>query len=246
MAFIVEAEGYTFYVKEERIDDDETIVIDFLSLKKQPYPCVRIYIEGDFKDTNASLHSINYYKSCSIKEKELEKHYGTIALIKTALTYMIVKYPHIKTTTLQDETFIDIPKKPLITTRRLVKGQPGWYEEYLNAKPNSKLLIKKLKLLRKQSVQEKLLTLLPPESNDNKWWVPENIKPVVDKIEMDLFKFLIGSPWIIDTETIKNYNIKLTITPDVSQKGGGKYYKKLKTVIKYGTSGYVNRHMIGR
>jgi hypothetical protein len=76
---LVKAEGYTFYVEEEPIYDYDmdkceiktsTRSILFLSLKKQPYPCVKIDVSKDIHITIAELQLTNYYKSCSIKEKE--------------------------------------------------------------------------------------------------------------------------------------------------------------------------------
>jgi hypothetical protein len=250
---LVNTEGYTFYVEEEPIydydmDDNEietlTRSILFLSLKKQPYPCVKIDVSKDKHITIAELQLTNYYKSCSIKEKELEQHSGTIVMLKTALTYVIQAYPHVKMIELQDETIINIPTKPLITPRRLLLGQKGWYEEYLGATPKKSSLIDTLRFLRQPSTQNSITDILPPESHNKQWWNPDNIKRITDKINKSLFQYLIGSMWQISAATIRNYNINIHIIQPAEQSGG--YHKKLMKIRREGLSGYVPLHQIGR
>jgi hypothetical protein len=237
---LIHVKGYTFFITDET-DEDGYVEILVLSLKRQPYPCVRIELDINPKKIEGYLQSVNYYTSCSIKEKELEKQSGTITMIQTALTYMLTKYPHIKMVNLQDETFIDIPTKPLITPRRLLKGQMGWYEEYLNAIPVLEVLKAKLKLLRKPETQAKLQALLPPESNDNKWWIPANIIPIAEKLQQGLFHYLIGTLWVISASTIRDYNIELDMEPVSSQKGGA-YRKRIKNIFAKRPTKTLGRH----
>lgn len=221
--------GYTFFLTD-RVDEEGNVKIMFLSLQKQPYPCVLIELNKNKRKTEGYLQSVNFYTSCSIKEKELEKQSGTITMIQTALTYMLNQYPHIKKVQLQDETFIDIPTKPLITPRRLLKGQLGWYEEYLGAYPLLDILKEKLKYLRKPETQAKLQTLLPSNSSDNKWWIPTNIIPIAEQLQERLFHYLIGTMWVISASTIRNYNIEYIMEPVSSQKAGS-YQKRMKQIF---------------
>jgi hypothetical protein len=219
----------TFFLTDE-INEDGDVDIQFLSLKKQPYPCVRIELNTNKKNKEAYLQSVNFYTSCSIKEKQLEKQSGTITMIQTALTYMKKTYSHVKKIHIQDETFINIPGKPLITSRRLLKGQKGWYEEYLGATPLLEILKSKLNMLRKPETQEKLQALLPPEASDNKWWIPTNTMNVAEKLQEHLFHYLIGTMWIISADTIDNYNIEFVLEP-VSSQQGGTYRKRIQKIL---------------
>jgi hypothetical protein len=157
--YFIHVKDYTFFLTDE-INEDGDVDIQFLSLKKQPYPCLRIELNTNKKNKEAYLQSVNFYTSCSIKEKQLDKQSGTITMIQTALTYMKKTYSHVKKVHIKDETFINIPGKPLITSRRLLKGQMGWYEEYLGATPLLEILSSKLNMLRKPETQEKLQALI--------------------------------------------------------------------------------------
>jgi len=210
--------GNTFFLTDE-VDEDGNVKIRFISLQNS---CVLIELNKNKRKTEGYLQSVNFYTSCSIKEKELEKQSGTITMIQTDLTYMLNKYSHIKKVHLQDETF---PTKPLITPRRLLKGQLGWYEEYLGAYPLLDILKEKLKLLRKPETQAKLLTLLPPQSSDNKWWISENIIPIAEQLQERLFHYIIGTMWVISASTIRNYNIEFEMEQ------AGSYQKSMKQIF---------------
>lgn len=174
----------------DRVDEEGNVKIMFLSLQRQ---CISI----ELTNTEGYLQCDT---SCSI------------TMIQTALTYMLNQYPHIKKVHLQDETF---PTEPLITPRRLLKGQLGWYEEYLGAYPLLDILKEKLKHLRKPETQAKLQTLLP-----SNWWIPTNIIPIAEQLQENLFHYLIGTMWVISASTIRNYNIE-----------PGSYQKRMKHIF---------------
>ena len=256
---LIESHGYTFYVEESPLYDETSgeICIEFLSLKKQPYPCVRIIVSKNPKKTSAELQSLNYYASCSIKEKMLENHEGTIQMIKTALAYMLTRYPHVAQVGIQDETFINIPTKPLITSRRLLLGQQGWYEEYLGAYPSAKIETT-LEFLRQPKTQTQLHEILLkfPEAQDTlggnqTWWSPKNLKRVADELDRTLFQRLLGTTWTLSSKTIKGWNA-------LGNRGGGgvdcvdydtapnlvKQSRRLKNILRNARTGYVNGHQI--
>jgi hypothetical protein len=161
-------------------------------------------------------------------------------MIQSAMMYVIEKYSHIKTIEIQDETFINIPSKPLITARRLLTGRKGWYEDYFGATPKTPFLAEILRYLRLPSIQEKVKSLLPPEASQNQWWIPNHIKEIADSIREGLFSYLIGSMWVISKETINHYDIKNYNV----QEGGGHFNKKKIQRIwsrAFQRSGYVSR-----
>jgi hypothetical protein len=247
---LIQSGGYTYYVVEAPMydyDDDfnpietDTIEMECLSFKKQPYPCVRISLSK--KEPIATLHLVNYYKSCSVKEKKLEKHSGTIHMIQTILSHTINTYPHITFVELQDETFIHVPKKPLITARRLLLGQKGWYEEYLGALPAKKELQYTLNYLRLPSTQENIHTFLPPDAQNKLWWFPEHIKYVADKINNKLFPYLIGSLWMISADTIREYGITMQISPATPKQSGG-FQRKLQRIYRTAPIHHVSSHRV--
>jgi len=254
---LIESHGYTFYVEESPLYDETSgeICIEFLSLKKQPCPCVRIIVSKNPKKTSAELQSLNYYASCSIKEKMLENHEGTIQMIKTALAYMLTRYPHVAQVGIQDETFINIPTKPLITSRRLLLGQQGWYEEYLGAHPSARIETT-LEFLRQPKTQTQLHEILLkfPEAQDTlggnqTWWSPKNLKRGADERDPVIFQRLLGTTWTLSAKTINSWNalcgggvVKLPqiAFDDLIQKQS----QRLKTIVRKARLGYVNGHQI--
>jgi len=255
----IESYGYSFYVEESPLYDETNgeMCIEFLSLKKQPYPCVRIIVSKNPKEPIAELQALNYYASCSIKEKMLENHEGTIVMVKTALAYMLSQFPHVTQVELQDETFIDLPTKPFITSRRLLLGQQGWYEEHLGAHPSAKTA-KTLDYLRQHMTQVKLRAILETfedAPHDNKrWWSAQNLKCVTDKFNPALFQRLLGTTWTISKETIQNWNVFFEIklhgggTGGTSGTGGMNdieiQSRRLKNIIRKARIGYVNGHQV--
>ena len=235
--------GYTFYLKETIDPEDNTIELTFLSKTKrhQLFPCVKIELDTDRSCKDAYLQSVQYNASCSINSKPLEKHSGTIVMIQVALLYTCDTYPYIERVHLQDETFIDIPGKPLITPRRLLNGKLGWYEEYLGAIPRDRPLKKKIEFLRKSDTMSLVQSLLPPEANDPKWWGADATESIATKVKPGLFPYLIGSAWVIPKATLKAYNVSYTETL-VPKQHGGAYRRRLCTMIATRQRNYINPH----
>jgi hypothetical protein len=185
----------------------------------------------------------------------LENHEGTIQMIKTALAYMLTRYPHVAQVRIQDETFINIPTKPLITSRRLLLGQQGWYEEYLGAHPSAKIETT-LEFLRQPKTQTQLHEILLkfPEAQDTlggnqTWWSPKNLKRVADELDPVIFQRLLGTTWTLSAKTINSWNalcgggvVKLPqiAFDDLIQKQS----QRLKTIVRNARTGYVNGHQI--
>lgn len=251
MRRFISSSGYTFYVEESPLyDDDDDIRLEFLSLQRQPYPCVRMILSKRPKYTSASLQTLNYYSSCSIKDKMLDNYQGTIIMLKTALSYLITRYPHISRVELQDETFINIPTRPLITARRLLLGDQGWYEEHVGARPtlNTSKLTKYLRQpITQKAVQD--IVLKYKHSDDKTWWSPENTKRVADELNSAVFQQLLGTTWEIDSATIRGWNVAF----DTDRTGGSQVerlararvqHKRLQRVLQGADSGYVNCHQV--
>lgn len=248
MRHFVASGGYTFYVEENPLydDDNDDIRIEFLSLKKQPYPCVRMIASKNPRQTSAELSAL-----CSIKDKLLENHQGTIMMLKTALAYLLSRYPHIKRVELQDETFIDIPTRPFITSRRLLLGQRGWYEENLGARPSKKTR-KLIRHLRQPVTQQAVQDILVKYAHtyDKKWWSAENTKRVADELNPALFQQLLGTTWVIPAETIRGWNVLFDVKDRQEMQAGGAQlaqpaeHRRLQRILKKAHSGYVNAHQV--
>lgn len=237
------ADGYTFYLNETIDPDDHTIELTLLSKSKQNqlFPCVKIELDTRPSRKDAYLQSVQYDATCSINAKQLEKHSGTILMIKVALAYLCTNYTHIQRVHLQDETFIDIPRKPLITPRRLLNGRLGWYEEYLGAIPEHEPFEKKLAFLRKPDTIARVQSLLPPEASDPKWWGADETASIATKVKPGLFQHLIGSAWVIPKATIEAYGISYTESP-VSRQQGGSYRRRLRTMVPTKNRNYINSY----
>ena len=249
----ISVDKYTFFM-EETIDAYDNIVISFLSTIRQPYPCVRIEFDRRPQYTTAYLQGLQYYRTCSIRDKELENHSGTIIMVKAALTYMLDKYSYIREVHLQDETFIDIPSKPLITPRRLLLGEKGWYEEYFGAIPENSMLDKKIQMLRQKDVQTRIRAFLPIDAEDKTWWIPTNIQSVCDYVSSGLARYLVGSSWVIPSKTIRTYDITYTIQPASIQRGGSNMksrdnatvsaLRRLNNILSKGRTGAISRYTL--
>ena len=164
----------------------------------------------------AHLLSVNYYSACS---ENLERGTGTVHMIKTILRYVLDKYPHIKCFKLKDTTNInsEIDKSVkipfFVTARRLLKGQLGWYEEKLGAKPRGDT-VEILDFLRnKRAPFDKMI----PYNEPNTWWTEENTLRLVRKIplkkgqiDISLLQTIIYfTEWTIPAENIKHIEYKL-------------------------------------
>jgi len=214
MKYIISG-GYSFSVD---IDIEfEVYTYRFVATSKHPYPCVQIAV---YENTIGNIDMLNYYANCSFSEKLLEKGTGSIHMLKTALTYVSNKHPHVKQYDIQDETYMELPGKPLITARRLLMGEKGWYEEHLHAIPTqrTKYMIQYLRDPKKRTLyQDKI------PNADKTWWTPKNAMQVCYSIKCP--GSVLGTTWYISKNTIDSYGIDYTV--EDSMKGGSCKYQHI-------------------
>lgn len=195
MKFIV-SDGYAFAV-----DIDETTesrIYTFVALEKQPYPCVQVSVFGNV----GNIDMLNYYANCSLSQKLLEKGSGSIHMLKVALTFVSRRNPSVKRYDIQDEAFINIPERPLITARRLILGEKGWYEEHFDARPTSETE-QLLLYLRDPAIREGFQDRIPDV--DRTWWSPNNTMALCRAIKCP--KPVIGTTWYVPRAVIQNFGI---------------------------------------
>lgn len=243
---LIKSEPYAFDVIIDQDDDDKLSVLTCVSRQKQPFPCVQILIP--FRETNdvrAELRMLNYYASCSVNQKSLEKGGGTVHMVKTALLYMIDTYPYIRYVDVEDNTFIDVPRnteKPLITPRRLIQGKQGWYEEHLKAVPDGHTANLKTYFQKKQ-IREKIDALLGNDSENPLWWTPTQIKNVMNQLPLVKgIGDLTASNWVIHSNVIQDYRSRMPY--QIDQTGGSQ--TRVRHLLKKGRSYKVVYHHIGR
>lgn len=228
--------GYKYEVIYEHNDDYKILELIFISIKKQPYPCLKIQVP--YEETHATLQHLNYYSSCSFNEKQLGEHQSH--MLQVALKYMVDMFPYIKCVELTDELCVDLcnDNNPLITPRRLILGKMGWYQEYLNAEPYGNT-IKLLQHLQRDIVQRDIANILLdiPEAKDVLWWTPRNIRMIADKIK--IYGRIFGTSWIVHAKVIKDYDISYEI-----QKGFNEYSWRTQNIIKNAKCNKVFYHMI--
>lgn len=200
MRFITSG-GYTFALKTTR--DLDMTMYDFVSLETKPYPCVRITA---YKDV-MTLDTLN--------PKELEPSSGTIYMLKTALTYAMKKHPSVQHIELQDETFADTTGKPMITARRLLHGQQGWYEEHLQASPIHRT-VHLLDFLRDPKRRMRIDAKLP--NKPNTWWTAANVMKVCEEIHCP--SGILGTMWKIERNTVNSYGITYSYKRSTKTSGG--------------------------
>lgn len=208
----------------------ETIKDDIIELKfyivnenKKDDICVKITILKDNHIIPGNIDTLYYNNECSISSVKLDKKDGTILMLKTALQYVHDKYPYVKSFELQDETHVNDESigKPLITSRRLLYGKPGWYEEYFGAKPiNSTIeLIEYIQKNRK--LIDKLIKKYKPRDAGNEWFVPQNILLITEHIPsiknnnnssiFSVSRKIFGTSWEITREKINSYGMEYNI-----------------------------------
>ena len=236
---LLSSHGYKYNVIYEHNDDYKEIELIFISLKKQPYPCLKFqipYIERN--ETHAILHHLNYYPSFSLKAKQLGKNQSQ--MLQVALKYMLDRFPYIQFVEITDETFIDLrsDSNPLITSRRLLLGEMGWYQEYLNAIP-SRNTMKLIEYLQRDIVHRDIVNILldNPEANNVLWWTPINIRMIADKIK--IYGRIFGTTWVIHADVIKNYDVSYEIKNSLC-----KHSRRTQNIIKNSKCNTVFYHMI--
>ena len=214
----IESNGYLFAMDEYKAYDVQ--IYQFVAMSKQPYPCIKISI---YKGV-ANIDTLNYYANCSLSEKLLDKAIGTIYMMKTALAYVSQRHSTIMEYEIQDETFVNMPGKPLITARRLLQGEKGWYEEHFGAIPTQRTVLL-LDWLR--DPQHFLLFRDKIPKVEKTWWSASNVMKVCSLIGCPYS--VIGTTWCIQKNSIINYNITYI---EKEMQSGGANDKKFKRIIK--------------
>ena len=203
---------HTYNVRiEYDITDD---IISIIQTNNSIVECVILSIIHD--DEVADLLTVNYHSKCS---KNFQRGTGTVHMIKTILRYVLDKYPHVKSFNIKDATNINegIDKSVkipfFVTTRRLIQGQPGWYEEKFGAKPTGDS-IEILDFLRnKRNLFDKMI----PYHEPNTWWTEENTLELLKKIQIEtdqidislLQTMIFFTDWTIPAENIEYIEYKL-------------------------------------
>jgi len=229
--------AYAFSVKTEVDEEEEETVVMFAAQERQPYPCVRIVLPSAHGNT-AVLHALNYYASCSMPIK-LDPGAGTIAMLRTALTFVLDAYPQVTQFELQDETFADVrgAERPLITTRRLLQGLPGWYEEHFGALPQSPVVAQ----VRLPRVRRRIDAWLAehPEADDRTWWTPSHVRALTDATHIP--PQIYGTMWVIPAAAVRAYGLRYEVRHE--QGGGG---ARMARLMRLGRTYHLMPQLIGR
>lgn len=231
---------YTFEVDVDVDDDDAEATITIMAQQRQPYPCVRIVVP--LASPKADLQALNYYASCFAPSK-LDPGAGTVAMMRVALAFTLAKYPHVTSFDLQDETFAFVPgdERPLITVRRLLQGQLGWYEEHFGAMPLSKIVT----YVRKPAVRKKIddWIAVHPAAAERAWWTPTNVHQLANAINAKIAYEIFGTSWTIPADTVRAYGIAYDV---VKEQDGGGLKRRLARFLRQGQRYHINPHLIGR
>lgn len=236
--FIIEKPDYEYDEDCNKIETDE-VYIKCLSLKEISVPCVCLSLSKKKQKTYAELSLLYSHTSCS-----LEQDTNVVYMLQTILTYVLESYPYITSIEVQDDTLINVPGKPLITARRLLLGQKGWYEEHLGAIPREDRIRYRLNFIRHPMIQPRVRALVPPETVENPhWWSPERIAVIADQVNTDILMYIIGSKWTISAATIKKYGIQMKIIPATMEETAV-YEEKIHRVQRDAPFSYVSFHWI--
>lgn len=206
----IQADKYIFTRAED--EDMSNFIYKFIA-KNSKEPCLVIFVPKD-NSFVADIEKLSYNKGCSYSENELEEKNGTIIMLKTALSYIIDKYPHIRTFKLTDMTHKnDKTNKLWITPRRLLLGNKGWYEEYFGAisTAETKKLIEIIK--KNRNILDKML-----QKNNFSWWTTKNILETTVIIDSNILTHnILRTTWIIYKHTIEKFYIPYELLDENTQ-----------------------------
>jgi hypothetical protein len=226
-----------FYIQDEYKKDDI---------------CVKITVPKKNNKIPGNVDTLYYDKECSISSVKLERKEGTIIMLKTALQYVSDKFPYVKEYMIQDETHVNDEKlgKPLITSKRLLLGRPGWYQEFFGAEPtdNTTKLIEQIS--EKRVNINKLIKKYKPKNIGDEWFIPSNITLILDNIPAvvindniyNIGRHIFGTSWKITKETISKYNMDYNILDENIGETHNNYYKNYVNIHERTSSNNKNGH----
>jgi hypothetical protein len=224
------------YTYNARLEYGEGIdVLEFLQINDSITECISIDIPK-LESNVAYLNIVNYRSTCA---KNLQKGTGTVHVIKTALKYLCDNYKNIHAIKLKDTTIINEAINPsiadpvYITTRRLLLGKKGWYEENFSAVPIENTIGIISFLRDRRSEFEDVIAKNKP----NEWWSYANTKDLIKRIllkikknvPMSLWEILSNTDWLIEKKVIRNFQIVY----EIQQEGGAFFEKNVKNMNRY-------------
>ena len=210
----ITTDEYTYNVKIEY--GEECDIINLIQQNNSFMECIVLSVPRT--GSIADLLNVNYYSQCS---RNFQKGTGTVHMVNTLLQYTLDNYPHIRTFQLKDTTNINIEidesvKIPFyVTTRRLLKGELGWYEEKFGAEPVNNT-IEIVRFLREdRALFQSVIPTSPTPSSD--WWTEENVSTLIKKICMKTNKIKPGTlqtiiyftEWTIPSKNVKHIPYKI-------------------------------------
>lgn len=221
---------YTYNVKIEY--GEETDIINVIQLNNSFMECIVLSVPH--KGTIADLLNVNYYSECA---RNFQRGSGTVHMVHTLLKYTLNVYPHIRQFRLKDTTNIneDIDKTVqtpfYVTTRRLLKGELGWYEEKFGAQPINNT-IEIIRFLR--GVGRPIIEDLIPSKAPQRWWTEENVSKIIkkicirtDKISPSILQTIIYySEWVIPAENVTQIPYEIR---EINSGGG---VRRIRNIIK--------------
>ena len=221
---------YTYNVKIEY--GEETDIINVIQLNNSFMECIVLSVPH--KGTIADLLNVNYYSECA---RNFQRGSGTVHIVNTLLKYTLDTYPHIRQFRLKDTTNIneDIDKTVhtpfYVTTRRLLKGELGWYEEKFGAQPINDT-IEIIRFLRGDD--RHIIQNLIPVKAPQRWWTEENVSQIIKKICLKTDKInpstlqtiIFFSEWTIPTENVAQIPYEIR---EINSGGG---VRRIRNIIK--------------
>lgn len=217
---VIESDNYQFPVVIHEDYETNSMIIGIGNNKCKPQPCM--IIEVDRRDWSAVIQTIDYYKKCSISEKEFERGKGGIhTMVKVGLKWLLITFPKIKKVFLTDKSYY---QKILIPERKVIFEGLTWYAKYFGAKPAdpvTKTVLKKLTAIHNNTdARQHLMSL-----HDSAWTyenIGDTLKPYMSHGQ------LTGSTWVISKNTINSYPEQYTTFETAMEGGGCNWLKDLE------------------
>jgi hypothetical protein len=182
----------------------------------KPKPCIHMTIEKD--DPIVVINTIDFYKTCSISEKEFNRGTGAMVLfVKTVLKWLIKKYPFIQTFSLTDESYYKTTRGTYLLPEKLLltEGQT-WYQKHFGAIPSSRTEKLYNSYVLEHRTHADVFKHLPHTA-----WLESKLAETLQPYPSLYLKSISGTEWFIHRDTIQSYDLPPFVFKKKLQDGGG-------------------------
>ncbi len=190
----------------------------------RPRPCMMLTIQDGFSN-EAVLQDLMYYSTCSAP-RQLERGAGTVAMVKSAFTAVMNRFPDVSKIVLQDKSYYPDARRgnlPLPEYSALAHGQT-WYQRHFGATPGdhrTAAVCQQYRTVRTASA-EALGGDASSTVAEHIAGMPQPTEPEFDDIRRRLkLSRLSGMVWEIPRAAVMQYGVRGEFVDKGGQQAGG-------------------------